>query len=306
MAPKTYARWARITLLYNLPVILWGAFVRATGSGAGCGSHWPLCNGEVLPRAPETATLIELTHRITSGLTLPLVLVLLWGAFRVFPRRHPARWAAGAAVFLTLLEGAVGAGLVKFGLVADNESMARAWTMVAHLVVTFLLLAALALADYWAHGGAPISWGDAAPRTRRQLLAGFWGLMLVGASGAIAALGDTLYPAESLAHGLAQDLSPTSHLFVRLRVLHPFLAVGVGLYLLYLARGPQTAGGRRSAPAGAALAVTWLVIAQLVVGTVNVTLLAPVALQLVHLLLADLLWIAFIRLGAERLGVAPS
>ena len=81
-----FAAYAWAVLGFNLLVILWGAFVRATGSGAGCGSHWPLCNGEVLPRAPALATLIEFSHRLTSGVALLLVIGLVVGAWRGFPR----------------------------------------------------------------------------------------------------------------------------------------------------------------------------------------------------------------------------
>ncbi|MFN8454080.1 MAG: COX15/CtaA family protein [Anaerolineae bacterium] len=71
-----FAKYVWTVLAYNLAVILWGAFVRASGSGAGCGSHWPLCNGEVIPRTPQMETLVEFTHRLTSGLALLLVIGL--------------------------------------------------------------------------------------------------------------------------------------------------------------------------------------------------------------------------------------
>ncbi len=52
MSQAWFSRYAWGVLLWNVLVALWGAYVRATGSGAGCGSHWPTCNGEILPRAP--------------------------------------------------------------------------------------------------------------------------------------------------------------------------------------------------------------------------------------------------------------
>src|SRR5262245_62215656 len=87
-APKAFIRFAWLTLGITIVVIVWGAVVRATGSGAGCGSHWPLCNGVVVPRSPSMATLIELGHRLTSGLALLLVLGLVIGAWRQIGRAH--------------------------------------------------------------------------------------------------------------------------------------------------------------------------------------------------------------------------
>ncbi len=287
-------------LAYNLAVILWGAFVRATGSGAGCGSHWPTCNGEVLPRDPSVETLIELTHRVTSGVAFLLVLGVMIAALRARPKGHPMRGAAVASFVFMVLEAAVGAGLVLLELVADNQSMARAGWMAVHLVNTFLLVATLALTALWSapdavgmrlrgQGGIPVLLGLA-----------LLGTLLVGVTGAITALGDTLFPAESLAQGLRDDLSPTAHFLVRLRVWHPVTAVLVGLYavgaagMVAIARPDPTV--RR-----AAMAVAGLFLLQIAGGFANLLLLAPTWMQLVHLLMADLLWIALVTLGAVAL-----
>jgi len=296
------------TLAWNLAVILWGAFVRATGSGAGCGAHWPLCNGEVVPRAAEAATLIEFTHRATSGVALVLVFALAIRVFRNRPRGHAARRAATASVVLILTEALVGAGLVLFELVAENESVARALFMAVHLVNTFLLLAALTLTARFADEPEP---GGAAPGDRPRndqpagpgwtITATLLALILVGTSGAVAALGDTLYPAESLRAGLAQDLSPTASVLVRLRVLHPVLAL-----LGALAVWAATARALRTTPSERARRWAWtaagLTLAQVGAGVLNVALLAPVWMQLLHLLLADLLWIALVLLASHARG----
>lgn len=307
-ANRRFARFAWGVVAYNLLVILWGAFVRATGSGAGCGSHWPLCNGEVVPREPGIATLIELSHRLTSGLALLTIVVMLVWAFRAFRKGHPARLGAVLSMVLMLTEAAVGAGLVLFELVADNESVARALFMVVHLLNTFLLLAAMTLTAHWGGGGRRLRFLG---RGRRLVIlaAGLAGLMMVGASGAVAALGDTLYPASSIAEGFAQDISPTGSLLVRLRVLHPLIAVGVGLYLIFVVRVAPADRRTKGASPGAVRWSNWLtllVFAQLALGTLNVGLLAPVALQLLHLLLADLLWIALVMLAAFELAEEPS
>src|SRR5690606_29935869 len=156
------ALYAWTVLAYNLGVILWGAFVRATGSGAGCGSHWPLCDGQLVPAAPSVAMLIEYSHRLTSGLALISVVVLLWLARRERPAGDPARRAAAWTVVFMLLEAGVGAGLVLFELVADNATMARALFMAVHLANTFVLVAWLTLTAWWLSGG-PVPSLSAAP-----------------------------------------------------------------------------------------------------------------------------------------------
>ena len=151
------ARFAWFVLAYNVAVILWGAYVRATGSGAGCGAHWPLCNGEVVPRAPQVATVIEFSHRFSSGLTLIAIAVLVVWIFRVCAPGHPARLGAVLSGVLIVTEAAVGAGLVLFRLVADNASMARAMFVGVHLLNTFLLLGALTLTAWWVTVNVPFA-----------------------------------------------------------------------------------------------------------------------------------------------------
>src|ERR1700760_4949214 len=142
-------RFAWGMLGYNVLVILWGAVVRATSSGAGCGDHWPLCNGTVLQSNPRLATLIELAHRMSSGLTLPLVLVLLIWTYRATQRGHLARIAAIWATLFTFNEALLGALLVLLRLTADNRSPARAVYLSLHLANTLLLLGALTLAAHF-------------------------------------------------------------------------------------------------------------------------------------------------------------
>lgn len=300
---RRFAGFAWLVLSYAVAVVLWGAYVRATGSGAGCGNHWPLCNGVLVPRAPQTATLIELSHRLSSGLILVLVAVLLVSALRLFPRGHRVRTGAWLSLTFTLTEALVGAGLVLFELVADNASMARAASMAVHLLNTFVLLACLALTALWA-SGVP------SPRLRGQggrlwlLLASLAGLLVLGASGAVSALGDTLFPSGSLADALRQDFSPTGELLVRLRLLHPLIAVSVGALLVMTAQLVRTWRGRQLGVRALADLVCGLILLQLLAGLVNVTLLAPVWMQLLHLALADAVWIATVLLGGAAFATA--
>ena len=294
-----FARFAWVALAFTIAVVLWGAFVRATGSGAGCGAHWPLCNGEVVPRSPRLETLIELTHRVTSGLSLLLVVVLWVWARRSVPAGHRVRRAALAALLLMLSEALIGAGLVLFGLVADDRSSVRAFVLALHLTNTFLLLASLALTAYFA-GRGPAG----TSRWRWSGLAGFSvaalaAVLMVGVSGAITALGDTLFPAESLRHGFEQDFGAGSHFLLRMRVWHPVLALVTSLALAAFAQAQQRRfGAAVGRLPGLLLGCTML---QLLAGVANVLLLAPVWLQIVHLALADLVWVSLVVLAAAAL-----
>ena len=295
-----YAKFAWGVLGFNVLVILWGAFVRATGSGAGCGSHWPLCNGEVLPRDPAVATIIEFSHRLSSGLALILIAALVVGAWRSFPRGHRVRLGAGLSAFFIVTEALIGAGLVLLKMVAYNTSVARGFWVAGHLVNTFLLVAVLALTAWWASGGG-------APRLRAQgrlrttLALALLGVLVLGVSGAVTALGDTLFPATSLAEAEAQTFSPTAHIFIRLRIWHPTLAVAVGICLLLVA---VSAVSLRPSATNRKLATGLLAlyVAQLITGLANVWFLAPVGLQIVHLVFSDLIWIALVLLSASVLA----
>lgn len=299
-----FAAYAWGVLAFNLLVIVWGAYVRATGSGAGCGDHWPLCNGAVVPRAAEAKTLVEFTHRLTSGLALLLVVALVVWAFRAYGRGHAVRKGAALSLVFIVVEALIGAGLVLLQLVADNASVARAVYLSVHLVNTFVLVGVLALTAWWASGGAA-AWGRGAWRGAlgRHVAPVLLATLALSVSGAVAALGATLFPASGAAGELLrEDLSPAARLMFSLRQysLHPLLAVAVGAYVVAFAlrarRRAGVWGGRW------AWAVVGLVGAQMAAGLVNAALLAPVWLQLVHLLLADLLWLALVLLSATALA----
>jgi heme a synthase len=291
------ARFAWLVLAYNVAVINWGAYVRATGSGAGCGSHWPLCNGEVVPRAPGLATMIEFSHRLSSGLALIAVAALVMWVFRECRREHPARRAAGLSLLFIVTEAAVGAGLVLFQLVADNATMARAMFVVVHLLNTFFLLAALTATAWWVSTGGRVDVREKAAMW--DITAGATMLLIAGASGAVAALGDTLFPSTSLSDGIFADLSATSHLLIRLRILHPFLAVCAAAVIVVVSGRLARRVSGRVARSGRAIAA--LALLQVGLGFLNVVLLAPVWLQMIHLLVADLIWIGFVVLGVNAL-----
>lgn len=292
-----FAKYAWGVLAFNLLVILWGAYVRASSSGAGCGSHWPLCNGEIIPRTPTIKTLVEFSHRLTSGLALLLTVALLVWAIRLFAKQHPARKFAWLSMFFMLTEAAVGAGLVLFEYVAENKSIARAWWMAGHLINTFLLVASLTLTAWTASSETE---PDMVPRKNLNWM--LWlaiiGTLILGVSGAITALGGTLFPVTSLAEGLKQDLSPGSHVLIRLRFYHPFIAAGVGVWLIVTAIAARTSNLAKRF----STVLMALVLVQLAAGLINLLLHAPIWLQIVHLLLSDLLWIALVLLSYTALA----
>lgn len=293
---KHFAQFAWAVLGFNLLVILWGALVRASKSGEGCGDHWPLCNGTVVPHAAAIATMIEFTHRVSTALALILVIVMAIWAYRVV-RAAPAWHAAAWSVVFIFTEALLGAGLVLFKYVGQDASTGRAAYLSAHLINTLLMLGAIALAAWWGSGHqAP----QLSRNRRRAALLGIaiLAVLALGVSGAITALGDTLFPSVSLREGWVADFSPASHAFIRMRIWHAVMAALTGGYVAVLAVSIS-----REAPqsARAASVVVSLVVAQFAAGLLNVWLLAPVWMQLIHLLLADLLWIALILFAAAAL-----
>lgn len=299
-----YAKFAWTVLGYNIFVILWGVVVRATGSGAGCGSHWPLCNGEVVPLDPQFETVVEFGHRLTSGLALLLVIGLVVWAYRVYPKKHHVRLGANLSLIFIVIEALIGASLVLFELVAYNDSTARAVMIALHLVNTFILLAVLTLTAWWASDKPPMrlhwqGWLDWA------IGIGFIGFLMVGATGAIVALGDTLFPVETLAEGLEQKFDPNAHFAVRLRAWHPLIAIGVGAYLITIMNLYTNLHSTLIVNRLTRL-FTGLYIFQLIVGAFNVVLLAPTWMQVFHLLMSDLMLIVLVIFIAERFAVRDS
>ena len=297
---KWFARFAWALLAYNIPVILWGAYVRVSFSGDGCGAHWPLCNGQVLPQHMAAPMAIEFAHRMMTSLDVFGSVVLCAWSFLSFQRRHAVRFYAVLSLVFLFIEALLGAGLVLLRYVAHNQSAGRAVYLSAHLTNTMLLLGALAITARLAGSGREYAGFDHLSfRYANALLV----TVFVSITGAVTALGDTLFPASSLTAGLQQDWASASSLLLRLRVVHPAIAILGAAYLVWVAvtflrqsedPGVRNAGSR-------VLTVTLL---QLAIGALNVTLLAPIWIQMFHLLMADVLWIAVVLMvmeaGAEQ------
>ncbi len=308
--------FAVLTLGWMLLVILEGAVVRATGSGAGCGKHWPLCNGEFIPQHPRVATMIEFAHRSITAVCSGLVFALVAWTFLAHPRGHRVRKAAIWSVVLLFTEALLGAVLVLGGYVEHNTSDMRVLVQSVHFTNTLLLLGALTLTWWWQkpHAtvitvstsgkratGQPPAWLGRLVSMRQAIsLRGTAWLalaftVLTGATGSVAALADTLFPAVSLRSALWADLSSSSPLLVRMRWIHPASSAGAVLAVIALALALERTRGR------------WLlalIASQLVLGVADVLTLAPISLQLLHLLGADLLWIALVATASQVLEPA--
>lgn len=294
------ARFSRFVVAYNIAVILWGAYVRATGSGAGCGSHWPLCNGEILPTTAQTQTLIEFTHRVTSGLSLVLMCVLLIWCWRHTAKGDWPRRSVVCAAILLLNEALLGAMLVVFEHVGMDRSASRAVFLCLHFANTLLLVAALTLSAKWLSNGDR-RLASAARRFERFVVGfGLLSIMATGITGSLAALGDTIFPTASLKASMVQDFSSGSHILLRLRLFHPVAAVIAFLYVVWMVHKLSKHRGDRDASRALPYLTTTL-LAQVALGVLNLLLLAPVWLQITHLFVAEVFWILLVLASADVL-----
>lgn len=297
-------RFAWAVLVYFIATILWGTIVRATGSGAGCGDHWPLCNGTVIQQSPTIGTIIEFTHRVTAALDMFFVVGLLVWTWRRTVSGHLARLAAAASVFFTLTEGLLGALLVKLGLTAQSQSPLRAPMLALHLSNTLLLVAALAMAAHFLARRQGYRFRDIRISAPVGTTIGMIAVMIVGVTGSMAALGDTLFPAISLGSAMADDFSGKSSWLLRWRWTHPTIAIIASIFLIWL----LIRAARRSGPwdnRRLSILVVSLLAVQYVLGALDVWLLAPIWMQVIHLLGADVLWSALVVLTA-RLTLLPA
>jgi len=306
-----FAKYAWFVLGYNIVVILWGVFLRASKSGDGCGQHWLTCHGEVLPSAPELKTVIEFSHRLMSAFDGLLMLVMVVWAFQIWRRRRNVssrstlRMAA-AALFFVLTEGAIGAGLVLTGNTAETLTAARPFWMAGHLINTFILLAFLTLTARTASGSSSFKFRGTQSKYLTGIAIGAAAVLIVGITGSIAALSTMLFPVGSVIEGVAQDFSPTSNVLLRLRLLHPVTAILTSVFLIFLTGwlAKERAYDRKVGRWSNILSI--LILAQIAFGAATLLTLAPIIMQLGHLLFADAIWIAYVLFSSELTNSRPS
>ncbi len=301
-----FARYAWFVLAYNLLVIIWGVFLRASKSGDGCGQHWLTCHGEIVPSAPELKTIIEFSHRVTSSLDGLIVISLLiwaflrWKSAKSSTNNLVLKMAIGSFIFV-IVEGLLGAGLVLTGNTAENLTAARPFWMAGHLITTLVLLTFLTLTAWFASGGKSFDF-RARPKILWLLVAAVFGILLIGMSGSIAALSSMIFPSETLTEGFAKDFSATSNILLRLRVSHPILSVGVSVYLFFLANWLKTKFAETVSIIRWANVLSLLILVQVIWGAITLLTLAPIVMQIVHLFLADTVWISFVLMAASVLA----
>ena len=294
---SAYTRFSLITLLYNFLVILWGVFLRASKSGDGCGQHWLTCHGEVIPAAPAFKTVIEFSHRISTAIAGLLVLVMLIWARRKFKFSDlPLRFATLSFVFI-IFEVLIGAALVLTGNTADTWTPTRPFWMAGHLIITFGLLAVLTL-NVWSVDKGALG----RPKSKILLfsmVALTSGILLTGVSGSVAALSNMLHKSASLTEGLMQDFSSESPIIVRLRIFHPIISTVVAAGLVFFAGWVRRTFSTERSLLRLGVWLEIVVVIQIACGVATIFLGAPIVMQLIHLFLADLVWILFVLIAAE-------
>ena len=289
-------------LFFALFVILWGAWVRFSHSGDGCGAHWPLCHDQWVPYEGSQKTWMEWIHRASSGLFGLLVLSLTFFSFKYFPRKHKVRLYSIGVLFFTCTEALIGALLVLGSFTGQNASLMRVVILNTHLINSLLLIACLVFC-----------WRSVTPVFQKisfQKIAFFGGIFIfIASTGSIASLSNTLFPSTSLVQGFFMDWDfKNSPWIVQLRLLHPLMAVLLGgMCLYYLSNRKKTFFQKiyflltylfsfksrhtfvLNLSKNLILAVLFLM--GLFTGAITLFTLSPVLMKLIHLFIAYLIWI---------------
>ena len=284
--------YTKLGIVLSILSILAGAFVRATGSGDGCGSTWPTCKGKIIPQLSDPSEVIEFSHRSISGILL-IVTLIIFIKSRNMSKGTIARKTVNFLTFFVVFEAAIGAVIVLYEWVGLNSSLPRIIAVPIHLVNTFGLLACYAvLYKVLLNNFKNIKqlWD------RRFVFVAFL-FLLSGATGSITALADVLFPSASFYEGLMEDFDRTSELLTRLRILHPIVATGLSVALIIESRKIQK---------DYKIDVKFLqllVIVAVTLGVLNVLSNIVLLLSIFHLAIADLLWITYIYVSMDKIKI---
>lgn len=293
------SRLSPFIVIYTLVVILWGAWVRISRSGAGCGDHWPLCQGDLIPGLSVPATLIEFTHRISTGLYGILILFLVILAIRKQGRKHSVTLWSYLCLFFTLTEAAIGAKLVLAKWVAEDTSMYRAGFMAFHQINSMLLSGCVFLV-WWKGSPSPISFFKWLISSK-----GFANLCLIvlilvlSMSGAVAALASTLFPSDSLALALERDFSDSAHPILKYRIAHPLLALILG-GIFWAMLWPRQNSTKSKNVQLQRTRFFYLFTVTLTFGVLTLLALSPTWMRLTHLALAHCTWFAALAAASAQ------
>lgn len=291
MKKNSFKKFALALLLYTLLVILWGAWVRISHSGDGCGDTWPLCHGQVIPEAQQGKTWVEFTHRLMSGLYGLIVIYFWWISRKIYSKGTTTRTAALATLIFMITEALLGAKLVLFQLVGTNDTPFRAFAMALHQVNSFLLMGAIAWVFAAATEDQKLTTRTKIPKKLNLLP---FIIVILGITGAWAALSNSLFPSQNLWDGFLADLSQDSHFLIRLRGLHPLLAVlgggGLAIYFWVHSQAAETEMIRQRS-----LQMSLLLVFAILFGMATLILHAPTWMKVVHLALAHTIWVVILQ-----------
>ena len=280
---------SRTGLILSIISIIAGAVVRATGSGDGCGSSWPSCNGRVIPSLNSASEQIEFSHRAISGLLLIVTVVIFIKSFKDSVPSLQKK-VINYLTFFVLLEALIGAVIVLYEWVGMNSSIPRIAAVPLHLVNTFGLLAMYTVLFKLVQN-PKIKISSLIDRNFKIITFLF---VLTGATGSIAALADVLFPSESFVAGIVEDFDSTSELLTRLRVLHPIASTVLSIMLFNESKRLEIKFNLKTNQ------IKILVISGVTLGVLNVFININIFLSVVHLLVADLLWITYIYISMEK------
>mgnify|MGYP001388846035 FL=1 len=280
--------YAKLGLFLSIVSILAGAFVRATGSGDGCGATWPTCKGRIIPALTDTSELIEFSHRSVSGLLLIVTLIIFLKS-RKFQKGSLVKSVTNYLTFFVVFEAVIGAVIVLFEWVGLNSSLPRIVAVPIHLVNTFGLLGCFAILNKILQDDLK----EIKLIFNRNFILISSMFLLSGATGSITALADVLFPSASFIEGFLEDFDKTSEILTRLRILHPIIssALSVVLYV-YSTRINKKYG------VNVKLLKTFVIIAVLL-GVLNVISNIILPLSILHLAIADFLWISYIYVSID-------
>ena len=280
--------YAKAGLLLSIASILAGAFVRATGSGDGCGATWPTCKGKIIPALSDTSELIEFSHRSVSGVLL-VVTLIIFAKTRKFQKDSLVRTVTNYLTFFVIFEALIGAVIVIFEWVGLNSSLPRIIAVPIHLVNTFGLLGSYAILYKILQ--------DDLQNIKNMFNKNFLLIsslfLLSGATGSITALADVLFPSASFVEGFLADFDRTSEVLTRLRILHPIISSILSIVLYVYATGIRKKYNVSVKP------LQILILIAVFLGVINVLSNIVLPLSILHLAIADFLWISYIYVSID-------
>ena len=280
--------YAKAGLLLSIASILAGAFVRATGSGDGCGATWPTCKGKIIPALSDSSELIEFSHRSVSGVLL-VVTLIIFAKTRKFQKDSLVRTVTNYLTFFVIFEALIGAVIVIFEWVGLNSSLPRIIAVPIHLVNTFGLLGSYAILYKILQ--------DDLQNIKNMFNKNFLLIsslfLLSGATGSITALADVLFPSASFVEGFLADFDRTSEVLTRLRILHPIISSTLSIVLYVYATGIRKKYNVSVKP------LQTLILIAVFLGVINVLSNIVLPLSILHLAIADFLWISYIYVSID-------